>query len=55
MVKQLLNIVLYILENINVKSKRCIYENCDKLPAFNNYGETTADYCFTHKLKIWLM
>jgi hypothetical protein len=34
-----------------VKSKRCIYENCDKLPAFNNYGETTADYCFTHKLE----
>jgi hypothetical protein len=40
------------LENmVNVKSKRCIHENCDKIPNFNNFGETTAEYCFTHKLK----
>jgi hypothetical protein len=36
---------------VNVKSKRCIHENCDKIPNFNNFGETTAEYCFTHKLK----
>jgi hypothetical protein len=24
---------------------------CDKIPNFNNFGETTAEYCFTHKLK----
>jgi hypothetical protein len=29
----------------------CIHENCDKIPNFNNFGETTAEYCFTHKLK----
>jgi hypothetical protein len=32
------------LENmVNVKSKRCIHENCDKIPNFNNFGETTAN------------
>jgi hypothetical protein len=27
---------------VNVKSKRCI-QNCDKIPNFNNFGETTAN------------
>jgi hypothetical protein len=36
---------------VNVISKRCIHENCNKRPTFNNFGKTTAEYCFSHKLE----
>jgi hypothetical protein len=36
---------------VDVINKKCIHENCNKQPAFNNYGETIAEYCFIHKLE----
>ena len=35
---------------IDIKHKKCIYENCNKIPIFNYGGELTAKYCATHKL-----
>jgi hypothetical protein len=34
---------------IDVKNKRCIYENCMKQPTYNLPTETKALYCFEHK------
>ena len=34
---------------IDVKSKRCLFDNCLKLPTFNLPTETKAVYCFEHK------
>jgi hypothetical protein len=39
---------------VNVKSKRCIYENCDKLPAFNNMKQLLI-IVLRINWKIWLM
>jgi hypothetical protein len=35
---------------IDVKSKRCIYENCMTRPTYNVPTETKGLYCFEHKL-----
>jgi hypothetical protein len=34
---------------IDIKSKRCIEQNCMKIPNFNLRSETKALYCFEHK------
>ena len=34
---------------IDVKSKRCIEDNCTKIPIYNKQGETQALYCLKHK------
>ena len=34
---------------IDVKSKRCIHEDCIKIPTFNFSTETKGLYCFEHK------
>jgi hypothetical protein len=36
---------------IDVKHKRCQYDNCNKQPAFNLQTETKGIYCFDHKLE----
>jgi hypothetical protein len=36
---------------IDIKNKRCIYENCNKIPIFNYEGEIKALYCNEHKLE----
>ena len=36
---------------IDIKSKRCIHNNCMKIPNFNIPTETKALYCFEHKLE----
>ncbi len=34
-----------------VKSKKCIYENCNKQPLFNLINEKKPIYCSNHKLE----
>ena len=34
---------------INVKNKKCIYENCNKQPIFGKQGSKQAEYCTDHK------
>lgn len=36
---------------INVVTKCCIEDNCDKIPSFNVPTEINALYCFDHKKK----
>jgi len=36
---------------IDIKHKRCIFDNCNKRPSFNNPIETKGLYCFDHKLE----
>ena len=34
---------------VDVKSRRCAAEGCNKYPAFNVPGESTARYCGDHR------
>jgi hypothetical protein len=34
---------------IDVKSKKCIFDKCSKIPSFNLPTETKAIYCKEHK------
>ena len=34
---------------VNVKDKKCIYENCNKIPTFNIITEKKPKYCSEHK------
>ena len=34
---------------IDVKTKKCIHENCNKIPLFNFPGKNTRLYCEIHK------
>ena len=39
---------------MNVLSKRCVHENCMKMPNFNYSTETKTLFCFEHKMhKLW--
>jgi hypothetical protein len=40
---------------VNVVSKKCEHENCNKQPNFNNPNETVGRFCNGHKELIWLM
>lgn len=33
---------------VNVKSKRCKFLNCDKIPNYGKFGTTIAEYCSKH-------
>lgn len=35
---------------VDVKSRRCAAEGCNKYPAFNVPGENTARYCGDHRV-----
>jgi hypothetical protein len=35
---------------IDIRTKRCIENGCEKHPSFNYETEKTADYCILHKL-----
>jgi hypothetical protein len=34
---------------VNVKSAKCIHDNCDKIPHYNIAGEKAGLYCIEHK------
>jgi len=36
---------------INIKSEKCIFENCEKQPSFNYKNISKAIYCVNHKLE----
>ena len=36
---------------VNVKDKRCIFENCDVRPTYGKPGSKLAEFCSTHALK----
>ena len=36
---------------VDIKSKTCIYENCNIRPIYNYINEKKASHCNTHKLE----
>jgi len=38
------------IDMINVKTKKCVGENCEKNPSYNILGEIYGIYCSEHKL-----